>query len=82
MPSPILEFFDYGHLPLRLQEVSKPFKHLAVKIDKKYRSSAEKTTALRKLLEAKDCAVRCAVKYHKDKSLKRGNDDGTRAEAS
>ena len=64
--SPILEFFEYKHLPLHLQEVSKPFNLLANKIDKTYKSSAERTAGLRKLLEAKDCIVRCAVKYTKD----------------
>jgi hypothetical protein len=55
---PILRFFHYNHLPPRLVVVSKPFADLAkVLIDVTPRN-AERSAALRKLLEAKDCAVR------------------------
>jgi hypothetical protein len=60
MTEPILQFFAYDHLPKALQEVSKPFGELADKILELPRS-AERTTALRKLLEAKDCAVRALI---------------------
>ncbi len=57
---PILQFFRYEHLPERLQEVSKPFCELTEKIMMLPRS-AERTVALRKLLESKDAAVRAAI---------------------
>lgn len=55
---PILQFFEYAHLPMNLQEISKPFYQFAHHIEGKLPGNAEKTTFLRKLLEAKDCAVR------------------------
>lgn len=57
---PIVKFFAYGHLPEFLREVSKPFADLADTILKLPRS-AERTVALRKLLESKDAAVRAAL---------------------
>jgi hypothetical protein len=57
----LLQFFKYDHLPAAMQEVSKPFCVLATNIDLNLPNNAEKTTALRKLLEAKDCAVRAAI---------------------
>ncbi len=53
----IMQFFKYDHLPQHLQAVSKPFAELAEVINA-LPSNAERATALRKLLEAKDCAVR------------------------
>lgn len=58
---PILKYFAWEHLPERLQAVSAPFADLACHIVGSARRSAERTTALRKLLEAKDCAVRAAL---------------------
>jgi hypothetical protein len=58
----ILQFFDYTHLPERLQRVSRGFHDLAHEIAEDHDlEGAELTTALRKLLEAKDCAVRAAL---------------------
>lgn len=57
----LLQFFVYGHLPAHLQEVSKPFGELALKLVAELPRNAERTVALRKLLEAKDCAVRALV---------------------
>jgi ferritin-like protein len=57
----LLQFFDFGHLPPQLQEVSKPFHDLAHHLDSTLPLNAEKTTALRKLVEAKDCAVRAVL---------------------
>lgn len=56
----ILAYFDYGHLPPPLQEVSASFHELAHKVAAGP-ADPETTVALRKLLEAKDCAVRAAV---------------------
>ena len=57
----LLQFFEYTHLPAHLQAVSKPFGELAQHIEKTLPNNPEKTTALRKLLEAKDCAVRALL---------------------
>jgi hypothetical protein len=57
----LMQFFSYKHLPLKLQEVSAPFCDLARLIQDKLPSNSEKTAALHKLLEAKDCAVRAAL---------------------
>ena len=58
---PMMKFFQYKHLPEHLQEVSKWFCDLAVKLCGEERT-AERTVALRKLLEAKDAAVRNRLK--------------------
>jgi hypothetical protein len=55
---PILHFFHYRHLPPQLRETSRPFAHLAYKLVTTLPRNAERTVALRKLLEAKDAAVR------------------------
>lgn len=57
----LLQFFKYDHLPELLQKVSKPFAELAHSIDMQLPQNPESTTALRKLLEAKDCAVRSTI---------------------
>ena len=57
----LLKFFEYGHLPLRLQEISRPFGDLAREMASRSPHSPETTVGLRKLLEAKDCAVRAAL---------------------
>ena len=58
---PILRFFSYAHLPLALQDTSKAFCELALHIIETVPRNAERTVALRKLLEAKDAAVRANV---------------------
>lgn len=57
----LLQFFEYAHLPLSLQEISKPFNELAGHIVGNLPRNPERTVALRKLLEAKDCAVRSGL---------------------
>lgn len=54
----LLQFFTYAHLPDHLQVISKPFGELANLLCVTLPKNPERTTALRKLLEAKDCAVR------------------------
>jgi hypothetical protein len=56
----ILRYFEYGHLPQKLQDVSRPFAELAHLVASDL-SGPEATVCLRKLLEAKDCAVRAAL---------------------
>lgn len=58
---PILTFFQYGHLPEHLQKVSTPWNTLAWKTARTLPQNAETSTALRKLLEGKDAAVRAAL---------------------
>lgn len=55
---PILHFFHYAHLPAKLQSTSRNFFLLAHNIIHTLPRNAERTVALRKLLEAKDAAVR------------------------
>lgn len=57
----LLQFFTYEHLPQNLQAVSKPFAELAQAMDAELPCNPEKTAAFRKLLEAKDCAVRAVL---------------------
>jgi hypothetical protein len=54
----MLQFFSYGHLSDRLAAASAPFCQLAEEIVAKYPMNPERTVCLRKLLEAKDAAVR------------------------
>lgn len=56
----ILSYFAYAHLPSNLQEISRPFHDLAHQMAD-LPSGPEVTVCLRKLLEAKDCAVRAAL---------------------
>lgn len=58
---PILQFFAYEHLPPNLRDVSRPFAELALDLDARLPDGAEKAAGLRKLLEAKDCAVRAVL---------------------
>lgn len=57
----VLQYFAYDHLPEHLQAVSQPFAELAEQIANRAPNSQETTVALRKLLEAKDAAVRAAL---------------------
>jgi len=61
MKSPLLQFFNCAHLPAHLQTISQPFGTLAEILDEVLPDNAEKSTALRRLLEAKDCAVRAVL---------------------
>lgn len=58
----ILKFFEYEHLPNRLQAISRPFHDLAHSMVEDHElDGPELTAGLRKLLEAKDCMVRAAL---------------------
>lgn len=59
--SPILKFFNYAHLPEKLQTVSRSFYLFARDLENNLPKGPEKTVALRKLLESKDAAVRAAL---------------------
>ena len=57
----MLKWFAYSHLPAHLQEVSKPFGELATLLAESIEPGPERTVAFRKLLEAKDAAVRAKL---------------------
>lgn len=61
MPTPIIKYFAYAHLPEKLQAVSKPIGELANHLENSIPDGAEKSAGMRKLLEAKDCFVRAAL---------------------
>lgn len=56
----VLQFFTYAHLPLPLQGISKQFCDLAEQVANGP-DNPETTVSLRKLLEAKDSAVRAML---------------------
>lgn len=58
---PILQFFVYEHLPDSLADISRRFALLAHEIVADLPRNPERTVALRKLLEAKDAAVRAKL---------------------
>jgi hypothetical protein len=73
-PEHIMQFFAYAHLPPHLAAVSEPFARIAgmivgdegsmpagTPIQFPLPRNPERTVALRKLLEAKDAAVRAAL---------------------
>jgi hypothetical protein len=59
----LLRWFEFDHLRPGLREVSQAFYNLAHGLvdDPALEDGPELSTALRKLLEAKDCAVRAAL---------------------
>ena len=61
MPERMLQFFTYAHLPEDLKNASAPFAHLAHIVVETYPMNPERTVVLRKLLEAKDAAMRCVI---------------------
>lgn len=58
----MLQWFTHDHLPSHLQTTSAMFSRLATFVVGYIASGPERTVALRKLLEAKDAAVRAVVK--------------------
>lgn len=57
----VLAFFKCDHLPERLRAISRPFGDLAHECAERAPQNQETTVCLRKLLEAKDAAVRAAL---------------------
>lgn len=82
MSEPMLQFFEYEHLPPHLARVSKPFcdlAHAMVEGDNApdrptfgspLPRNPERTVALRHLLEAKDSAVRAVIYKDADTARK------------
>jgi hypothetical protein len=58
---PLLQFFEFKHLPEHLQVISKEFHTLAHMLVSVLPRNPERTVSLRKLLEAKDSAVRAVL---------------------
>ena len=61
MTQQILRYFAWEHLPQHLQAISRPFGELAHQMVDTLPEGPERQAGLRKLLEAKDCAVRAAL---------------------
>jgi hypothetical protein len=57
----LLRWFEFAHLPPPLQTISRQFALLATGLCADLPACAERTVALRKLLESKDAAVRAAI---------------------
>lgn len=70
MENPILKYFEYQHLPDDLRRVSHKFYSLAHTLSARLPNNAETSTMLRKLLEAKDAAVRSALDLRDDKKIR------------
>jgi len=60
-PNRLIKYLRYEHLPENLRVISAPICKLAEEMDAALPEGPEKTTGLRKLLEAKDCLVRAAL---------------------
>jgi hypothetical protein len=58
---PLLQFFEFAHLPEHLAVVSAKFWELACSLVAILPRNAERTVALRKLIESKDAAVRTVI---------------------
>jgi hypothetical protein len=57
----IMQFFEFGHLPQHLREVSAAFASMAHHIMETLPNNRQRAIALEKLLESKDAAVRARV---------------------
>jgi hypothetical protein len=68
----LLQFFEYAHLPEDLQKVSGIFHGVAHHIVQTLPHNPERTVALRKLLEAKDSAVRAKIFVPKTAEVQQG----------
>lgn len=61
MGTTTIKYFEYSHLPERLQVISKPVGDLAKLMEEALPDGPEKSAGMRKLLEAKDCFVRASM---------------------
>ena len=61
LASTTIQYFDYDHLPIQLQKVSKPICDLAHLMEDMLPDGPEKSAGMRKLLEAKDALVRAKL---------------------
>lgn len=69
---PLVEYFNYDHLPENLQKIAKPYRDLALQMVKElgededgferdFGGGAQLNRGLQKLLESKDAMVRSAL---------------------
>lgn len=58
---PLLRWFGFEHLPPDLAAISQPFFELAHLVVDALPRTAERSACLRKLVEAKYCAIRAAL---------------------
>jgi len=70
-----MRHFEYDHLPQPLRDVSMWFAELARQVEAMLPVGPEKSAGLRKLLEAKDCAVRAARDLPSDADVGRTAED-------
>lgn len=62
MPSPIMKYFVFMHLPVgEPRDISAMMFTVATEMERRLPDGPEKSAGLRKLLEAKDCFVRAAL---------------------
>jgi hypothetical protein len=59
--NPIMKYFDTQLMDIRVRPIAQPICDLAGVLDSLLPESAEKATALRKLLESMDCVIRAAT---------------------
>jgi hypothetical protein len=59
--TPIMQFFQYEQLPEDVQPIGKLFHDLVIELVQLVPRNSERSTALRKLLEAKDAAIRAKL---------------------
>lgn len=60
-PEIMMRWFEFAHLPPHLQETSARFFDIACQLAATIEPGPERTVAFRKLLEAKDAAVRAKL---------------------
>lgn len=60
-PDRMLKWFAWDHLPAELRPIARKFEWMAQSVTGQVPPGPERTVALRKLLEARDAAVRATV---------------------
>lgn len=63
--------FSWERQPPHLQAVARPFAEMAARLSTTLPVDSESDMALRKLLEAKDCALRSAAQEHRRQEIER-----------
>lgn len=58
---PVIQFFGVAHLQPAMRAISRPFAEQALRMFDTLPRNPERTVAFRKLIEAKDCAVRALI---------------------
>ena len=69
LTTPIMQYFEFMHLPEHLRPFSRAFAQMASSLADVLPSSAELTTGLRKLLESKDCIVRARLTAWREQNV-------------